>query len=165
VDYTRDGDTIWSLTSPEYTCASWTEGFATFIGDVSRVWWSAVNPVTCFGSTCTFSLETPNPAVCGQNQGRWAISVAQFLWDAYDNANDGESIQEGFGALVGSNPLWVIGTANRQRDEPFDGTGPVAKLVDREGHNAYDFRLNYFNGGGASLAAAYTNTCGCTTTN
>ena len=90
-------------------------------------------------------------------QGRWPLSTARFLWDIYDSANDNESVWETYDRIMDNQYNFLVGNANNQRDEPFNGAGGA--LNDCDGKSAQDYRALFNANYSVDPAAPFTNNC------
>jgi len=146
-DYSRNG-AGWSITSPEHMCAGYEEAYATLVGDIGRHWFNAPQPFACGYETgvCSLNTETSSAAGGGSCDGsveeeRWVLTTLRFLWDVYDDVNDGgsESVRQTYDRVIDNQGNFAIGTANHQRDEPFAG----GTLSDQDGKGQFDYLVNF----------------------
>mgnify|MGYP004353315331 FL=1 len=154
-DYSFGGSGGWSYDSSEWSCAAFEEGVATWFGDVSRFWYNATSPTTCFSmGGCVpdpdKNIETSSGSSCASGSDRSMINNLRFIWDIYDVANDGETVAEHYSYVTDGLFYFTVGTANRQRDEDE---------VDLDGRSAFDYRMNYFSNRSVSVFTPWNNNC------
>ena len=160
-DYSLSGP-YYQMNTREHSCASYEEGFAQFIGDVSRYSWnaSASADVCLTGQIedCSIDYDTsyPGGVGCNTDQGRWPLSVARFFWDLYDGPGDSDSIGEPYYRIVENNYNFLLGSANNQRDEPFSPDGTVA---DQDGKGVTDYKSLYNSTYSIDLSVPYVYNC------
>ncbi len=169
--YPATTGTGWNHDSPEWTCASYGEGFASFMATVSRHWYNSTLASECLGNEtgqCNLDVESSAGSTCTPaSEKRWPLTTQRFLWDSYDTSNDGEANALTFARLVQNHANFVPGTANRQRDEWNNGAanlnGAGQPIEDGwagfDGSSAGDYFLNMLATYGDNLLASYTLNC------
>ncbi len=154
--YGRDGVDGHSLTSPEWQCASFEEGVATFLGSRALYWQTAYEPIM-FG----MNLENPNGYSCSGTQNRWEVMTSAFLRDFYDARNDAsDATSTGYGRIFDVLDAFGGGEGNRDKNEPWKRF--KLNLDDKDGRSAEDFRWVAVNREGFSestMNSLYTLNC------
>ena len=155
-DYGRDGVPGHSLNSPEWQCASFEEGVATFIGSRALYWQTARQPMM-YG----WNLENPNNYVCSGTQNRWEVMTSAFLRDAYDTQVDrADEISMPFYRVFDVLNAFTGSTGNRGKDEPWRRFR--RRLDDKDGRSAVDYlRIGIDSLGlpSAQMSAIYAQNC------
>lgn len=141
----------WSLHggNGEWYCASFEEGLATFIGDVSYYWHQAVRPTTCVSIFACTSLPYDDVELslgtgCANNTKHRPINVDRYLRDTYDSHNDATYVDDvnfGLGAILTALQGFGTGAGNWHNggiNEPWDAF--LSQIDDKEGRSARDFR-------------------------
>jgi len=157
----------WSLTSTEWSSASFEEGLATFLGDVALYGQSAVEPYTCISpgacATGWYNTETSLGSTCAAGEEREPINVVRYLRDAYDTHVDyaGETLSQPYYAFLDTINAFGNGTDNRQKDEPQCCILGICWICDQDGRSAVDFRENWKTWGTDSQTQ-WSDNCGPT---
>lgn len=168
--YGYGGEGGHGLTTPEYACAQFEEGFANFIAATALFNKNAQTPFAyCFGvgpcMNLNYNIEQSNGAsgACqtAGEENRWEISTARFLWDLYDSTSDyaGEIYQQPLYTFIDTIHSFNNGTGNRQKNEPWNSA--LTKIDNYDGRSTYDYRMLYeqWHDNIASLSAVYSANC------
>jgi hypothetical protein len=171
-DYTFDGVAGWTMTSAEYSSASFEEGFATFAGNRTIYRQSNTNPTNCNGigvcSTAANNLYelsagsgncVGGTAAANFNQ-RAAINVLRYLQDLYDANADfaADTNQLSFAATFDSlNEFLANGTGNRGENEAYNAA--LTAIDDLDGHCTTDYEAAYQIQNGIDTDAIRLNNC------
>lgn len=168
--YSYNGDPGHSLKSPEYACVQFEEGFADFIGATALFAPNAVTPMAyCFSSgACSdlkYKIELSNGVhkICSKvnEEHRWEITTARFLWDLYDSTSDysGDIYQQPLYTFIDTIHSFDNGTGNGQKNEPWNSA--LTQIDNYDGRSTYDYKLLYehWHDNITSLNAVYSANC------
>jgi hypothetical protein len=143
----NDPGFTWDYQTDEYASAGFEEAFASFAADSTLYNGNAVAP---YGGATEdigyLQLETSDRSTgCAAAEASWPLSAERYLWDVYDNRNDGEAISE-----YDSNLWWRIyrnyqhyagGTGAYAADEHWNSTYTALDWPD--GRGSYSYQQNY----------------------
>jgi len=167
VNYTRDGVNGWNFRSPEYASASFTEGLATFYGDVALYWYWNSQPLSCLSTgACSTSVNnnversTGLRSSCASGEERWALTVDRYLRDVYDSTNEWfDTNQEHYYNFFDVISRFGNGYGNRDKNEPYNSFLGIVWVDDKDGRAARDFRGHMEAHTGRSNYLNYARNC------
>jgi hypothetical protein len=158
-DYSWGPNTIgWSLDGPEWGCAAFEEGIATFFGDTALYGANAVQPRTCLsdGECSDYWDIERKPTSCPADTGRWPLNIDRALWDEFDNQVDGETTFENLWVFFDTLEDYPAGAENHAREE-WQGDGTTRDL---DGRATFDWMYHYTERFGGTLFYPVVNNCG-----
>jgi hypothetical protein len=159
------GPVLWGYGGPEWASAGFEEAFATHYGNIALWFDNAVTPTSCFVSQghcynaagtiplaatdVEVSNSPPNTNNCdvsaGTPESRWPISIMRFLWDVFDNRDDGNDTysanQGDFWKHLHNLAWYPEGTLVDQHEEPWNSTKTA--VTERDGRGAMSYSNNY----------------------
>jgi len=169
VNYTRDGTNTWSMQTPEYASASFTEGLATFYGDTALYWSRNSEPLSCLSTGACLRLSQNNVesssgrrSSCSSGEERWALTVDRYLRDVYDTTNEPfDSNSEPFYRFFETIARFGDGYGNRGKNEPYKSSlfGLIITVDDKDGRSIRDFRAHMEGLTGRSTYGNYSRNC------
>jgi hypothetical protein len=158
----------WWANEPEYPCAAFEEGYATFLANSTLYGYTATAPHYCYSSsycpTGTFNLESSSGYPCnGPGQEYyWPLTHMRYLWDVYDSIDDGETISEGSAGrwwrMYRVYQHYPSGTGSCAADEHWDPT--YSYLDNPYGRGATSYRWNYDDYYSFDIDDSYDLNCG-----
>lgn len=159
----------WNHDTPEWTCAAYQEGLASFLATVSRHWYNSTLATECRPSDtgiCNLDVESSaGPSCIAVAERRWPLTTQRFFWDVYDTANDSEADTQEYAQIIVNHRNFSPGLGNRKREEWSNGAGnlsggqPVETgLAAFDGASAGDWWQNY-NTNYSVLLQSYARNC------
>lgn len=157
----------WSQNTGEWSVSAFEEAFATHYGSISFWGDNSVMPTSCLSSaTCysggvpvtasnleasSFSGATNNcaagatpPTAANAPEGRRPISHMRFMWDVFDNRNDGDTYTANAGDFwkhLANLAVYPEGTGANQIDEPWNSAR--TSVTERDGRGSSSYAFNY----------------------
>ncbi len=123
-DYGAGSDGAWSQESPEYFCAQFEEGLATFFASATLYGDYADEPRACLGdkhcgNSGSFNLEVEE---CGVSRDHmFPLNTTRYLWDVYDDQVDGnvnaDTYDRSLFTIVDTLHKYASGTGNHEENE------------------------------------------------
>lgn len=161
----------WSMTTSEWSHASFEEGYATFLGDRSIYWQGNDEPTTCnstsfcSNSASTNTETTVGSGLCastggtGSTEERNALNVIRFLRDIYDTNSDftDDVLASSYASIIDTAEEFGTGTIDSGKNEPWNSG--LTALDDNDGHCTTDFGTAYFALTGNSAADTRVENC------
>jgi hypothetical protein len=161
--YNKGAHAGWVMFSDEWACAGFEEAFATLLGATTFYTHNATQPHTCnsagFCLTDTFNIET-SPACGGVTPG-WPVTALRYLWDVFDNVNDGETVSEGAAGrwwrLYRNYNHYPLGPGVNAVDEHWDDA--YTYMESGDGRGTVSYRQNYVDNYSFETSAVRTLNC------
>lgn len=180
-----DGNNGWSYQTVEWRPKALKEGMATFIATTAFYDDFATDPRTCIAdgntagqedcfdtSPTPFRLESSSYGVCGSLEGRQPVSSMRYMWDIYDQINDGvDSIDLNLAQMFDSVaaypcPAWPACYGSGEMHDQFTSvSADLSAVVDSVGEqddaNGWEYRnvmLNNYSGA-FDVQDEYFNNC------
>jgi hypothetical protein len=147
--YEKNGDGGWNRTEDEWACSGFEEAFATFLADSTIYNSTATAPHSCNSSSAcsanTYNIETSNGSSCATGESGWPLSHERYLWDVFDQVDDGETVTEAspdrWWRMYRIYQHYPAGTGAYAADEHWNSSKTA--LDDKDGRGSYSYRRNY----------------------